>query len=199
MPSPTPCVPCCSTPQSVNIPGGQGNPGVDGANGVNAFAILQAGIVAAGVGTGQTMIVDTSQWMVIGQVIVVDGPVHLRVTATPTVTMVQATELGYAGDIMGAIAAGAKIGPAGVGSSPMLSGTATLVAGTATVTAAITAASIIQATRSAMNASTKLGVLEVPTASRNVGAGTFVINALNAATPAVETNDLSDVDWLVIG
>lgn len=78
-------------------------------------------------------------------------------------------------------------------------GTATLVAGTVTVTGAkLTSGSKIVATRNT-KAGASVGVdLEIPSASRNVGDGEFVINSINA-DKSVETDDTSTVDWLVIG
>lgn len=198
MSTPTPCVPCCTTPLSVAVPGVQGDPGTDGSNGINAFSILQIGFTAAGAGNSHTLTVDTSQWMAIGQIIVVDGPVHMIVTATPTATTVTATELGYAGDVAGAIAALVKISPAGVGQVAILTGQATLAAGTATVNAAITANSVIMATWSDPDAAT-VGVLSIPTATRNVGAGTFVVNSVKADGTTPLNTDTGSFDWAVIG
>lgn len=69
-------------------------------------------------------------------------------------------------------------------------GTATLVAGTVTITATITANSRILVTR--QNGLGTLGDLRVPSASRNVGAGTFVVESANIL-------DLSTFDWIVMG
>ena len=185
-----PCTPRCSPPPAVNVPGPQGAPGVDGYDGINAFAILQAAFTALGAGTIHALSVNTSQWMAVGQVIVAAGPVHLVVVATPTVVTVQVTELGYAGDVLGVVAAGAKVSPAGVGSTVLLSGTATLVAGTVTVSTTLTAASKILLSRNT-EAGTP-GYLEAPAASRNAVLGSFVINSSSAT-------DTSTVDWVVVG
>lgn len=190
-----PCVPCCSTPLTTNIPGVEGPTGEDGINGVNAFAILMAGFAAAGAGTSWTLTVDNSQWMAIGQIIVVDGPVHLKVVSVPDTTHVVATECGYVGDITGAIAAFAKIGPAGVG---FQGGTGTLTGGTATITALITNSSVILATWSDPDAAT-VGVLTIPIATRNVGAGTFVVNSVKADGTTPLATDTGSFDWAVIG
>lgn len=198
MSAPSPCVPCCSTPVVTNVPGVEGAAGADGDPGVNAFSILQTGFVAAGAGTSQTLTVDNSSWMVVGQIIVVDGPVHLKVTAVPSTTQVTATEQGYSGDVVGAIAALAKISPAGVGNVAILTGQATLVAGTVTITAAITANSVIVATWSDPDAAT-VGVLSIPTATRNVGAGTFVVNSVKADGTTPLNTDTGSFDWVVIG
>lgn len=199
MSAPLPCVPCCTTPQTTNIPGLDGPAGIDGANGINALSILAGGgFVAAGVGTGHTLTVDTSAWMAVGQIIVADGPVHMIVVSRPTPTTVICTELGYAGDIVGAIAAGAVISPAGVGQVQILTGSDTLVAGTVTITAAITVNSKIFATWNDPDAAT-VGVLTIPTATRNVGAGTFVVNSTKADGTTPLNTDTGSFDWMVVG
>lgn len=70
-------------------------------------------------------------------------------------------------------------------------GVATLVAGTITVTGVrLTASSRIQVTHNTV-AGTQ-GIASAPAASRNVSAGSFVINSSNAA-------DVSSVDWEING
>lgn len=68
-------------------------------------------------------------------------------------------------------------------------GTATLAAGTITVSATLTADSKIIYARNTAGGS--VGHLNAPAASRNVGAGSFVINSSDAG-------DTSTVDWAVI-
>lgn len=78
-------------------------------------------------------------------------------------------------------------------------GTATLVAGTVSITGAkLTSGSKIVASRNTKAGSAIGTDLEIPSASRDAGAGTFVINSVKA-DKSVETNDTSTVDWLVIG
>jgi hypothetical protein len=74
-------------------------------------------------------------------------------------------------------------------------GQATLALGTfAVVNTSVTANTRVFVTRVSINGSTAVGTLEaVPTA----GVG-FTINALTPATAAVETDDLSIVDWVLI-
>lgn len=82
----------------------------------------------------------------------------------------------------------------------ILKGTATLVAGTVTITAAITANSRIVATiKDASPGAGNLTIgLAVPSAGRNVGGGTFAIQA-NVAAGTINVLDTSTVDWVVIG
>lgn len=79
-------------------------------------------------------------------------------------------------------------------------GTATLVLGTVTITGArLTANSRILVSRKTKGGGVSIGTdLEVPSASRDVGAKTFVINAVKA-DKSVDTADISTVDWLVFG
>lgn len=80
------------------------------------------------------------------------------------------------------------------------SGTATLAAGTVSITATITANSRIFVT--VKDANPGAGGLtigfEAPVASRNVGAGTFIVRA-NVAAGTINVLDTSTFDWLVIG
>lgn len=80
------------------------------------------------------------------------------------------------------------------------SGTGTLVAGTVTITAPITATSRITVTMKDAGAGAITGFadLEVPSASRNVGAGTFVVRAIDASKAQINTAVCS-FDWTVTG
>src|SRR5512138_1582700 len=138
MPTTSPCVPCCSTPQTVAVPGPEGVGGSDGADGLNAYTTLTAPFTSDGSQT-ITLAVGNSDWMVPGQIIVIGayvgavlfGPVHAIVVESPASTSVTVTELGYAGDGIGdMLPVGARVGPAG-GSMAIYSGADTLVAGTA--------------------------------------------------------------------
>jgi hypothetical protein len=74
-------------------------------------------------------------------------------------------------------------------------GQATLAAGTfAVVNTSVTANTRVFITRVSINGSTAVGTLEAVPAA---GVG-FTINALTPATAAVETNDISIVDWVLI-
>lgn len=80
-------------------------------------------------------------------------------------------------------------------------GTTTLVAGSATVTGVTltTSSSILLSMRDpGGGAITGLGALDAPVATRNVAAGSFVINAIDDAKALIGTA-ISTVDWAVIG
>jgi len=87
-------------------------------------------------------------------------------------------------------------------SQPRLqAGTVTLVAGTATVSGVtLTTSSTIQLTMRDPGAGvlTTFIDLDAPVASRNVAAGTFVINAIDNAKATLATA-IPTVDWAVIG
>lgn len=203
MSSPSPCVPCCTTPQTVAVPGPEGVGGADGLDGVNAYSLLTTPFTSDGT-TTWTLGVSSSAWMVPGQIIVIgdatNGPVHLRVVSVPSATSVIAVELNYAGDGIGdAIPVGAKVAPSG-GGIAMYSGSDTLVVGTQTVSVPVlTANSVILATWSDPDAAT-VGVLSIPTATRTPGTpGTFVINSVKADGTTPLNTDTGSFDWLVIG
>lgn len=98
------------------------------------------------------------------------------------------------------------IGPAGSapaanGQPSFQKGTTTLVSGTKTITGVVlTASSVIQLTMKDPGAgvlTTFIG-LDAPAASRNVGSGQFVVNALDDAK-AVLTTAVCTVDYLIVG
>lgn len=203
MSSPSPCVPCCTTPQTVAVPGPEGVGGADGLDGVNAYSLLTTPFTSDGT-TTWTLGVSSSAWMVPGQIIVIgdatNGPVHLRVVSVPNATSVIAVELNYAGDGIGdAIPVGSKVAPSG-GGIAMYSGSSTLIAGTKTVSVPVlTANSVILATWSDPDAAT-VGVLAIPTGTRTPGTpGTFVINSVKADGTTPLNTDTGSFDWLVIG
>src|SRR5262245_20582439 len=110
----SPCVPCCADTQTVNIPGAEGEPGADGANGVNAFTTTSApGFTVPNVGAPVTVPVGDSSWMAVDQELIVEGPVHMRVSSKPTTTSVILVNLGEPGDLppTSAIPADAIVSP----------------------------------------------------------------------------------------
>lgn len=81
------------------------------------------------------------------------------------------------------------------------SGTATLAAGTVTINnVVLTAASRILLTMKDPGAGAITGFanLDAPAASRNVGAGTFVVNAIDTAKATIATA-VCTFDWAIIG
>lgn len=150
MPATTVCVPCCPTVQSVNVPGIQGADGADATNGVNAFALYTGAntTVPANPGDSATFAVDSSAWMVVGQIIIAAITAttwaHFQVTALPTTTSVTLEYLGYPGDVPGgtALLTGTKFGVAGMrgGGSVYITSTAVNLSATAFMDVILTTA-----------------------------------------------------------
>lgn len=117
--NPVACTPCCATPQSVDIPGTQGDdgdPGTNGTNGVNAFTITTADFEVPLVGSNVLVSVANSTWMVVGQKVIMPGPATFEVVSTPTTTSALLKFMGYSGDVSpgATISAGSKVSPSGV-------------------------------------------------------------------------------------
>lgn len=79
-------------------------------------------------------------------------------------------------------------------------GTSTLVTGTKSISATLTATSRIFVTMKDPGAGAITGMagLDVPAGTRNVGAGTFVVNAIDDAKAVIATA-VCTFDWVVIG
>lgn len=108
------CCNSCPTTQTVNTPGPQGDAGVDGvdgADGAPAFSIVAVDFTIA---ASIAVTVDSTAWMAVGQVVVVDGPAHFSVASVDSDTVVTLTQLNYPNDITGDISSGAIISPSGV-------------------------------------------------------------------------------------
>jgi hypothetical protein len=118
MPATQSCTPCCTTPQSVEIPGPEGDAGINGADGQNAFTTTTASFNVPSVGNTVVVAVQNSNWMVAGQVVVTDGPAHFLVDSIGSPTSVTLEFLGYAGDVApsSTVASGSKVSPSGVAS-----------------------------------------------------------------------------------
>jgi hypothetical protein len=119
MPATTSCTPCCAETQTVNVPGVEGPAGTDGANGVNgenASTITTADFAVPNVGNSVVVDVQDSGWMVVGQIVITDGPANFVVASIPNSISVQLTFLGYAGDVAPAtnVATGARVSPSGL-------------------------------------------------------------------------------------
>lgn len=99
-----PCTPCCTTPQTTNIPGPAGSAGPagsSGSNGQNAFTLLTANLTLPAVSASTTLFVASSTWMAVGQRIFASDGTHFgtfTITAIPGVASVTGTFLGYTGD-----------------------------------------------------------------------------------------------------
>lgn len=177
----TPCVPCCSTPQSVNIPGLEGLPGTNGLNGQSAFTITLGDILipaAPGSNVVAPVLVGSTSWMVVGQILIIGqgpgaalanpGPATFQVVAITNPTTLTLKYLGYPGDagVGLLISTGAYVSPAGVQSATVANPLPVANGGTggASVSAALT----------------NLGLNTVPIAAYGSGAA-YTITAVQAA------------------
>lgn len=117
-----PCNSCgCSTVPPVQVPGNPGEDGAPGADGQSAYTLTTADVTIPAVGAMVIVSVESSLWMAIGQVLVLDGPAHFEVIAKPSATSVTLEFLGYTNDLAPAatISSGATVSPAGVQYNPV--------------------------------------------------------------------------------
>lgn len=126
MPATTPCIPCCTTPQVTNVPGGQGLSGSNGTDGENAFAYLAVdSALPAAAGNPVTFSVTNTGWMVVGQIVMIGqgggtalanpGPGTFEITAIGSSTSFTGNWLDYSTDAaaLSPLSAGCIISPAG--------------------------------------------------------------------------------------
>lgn len=138
------CAPCCQTTQTVNIPGGQGDDALNGTDGNNAYTTTAADFTVPAVGANVTISVVNSQWVALGQIVVIDGPASFVVLAKPSASSATLEFLGYTGDLSpGAnVLSGATVSPAGQSNpsqaEPCFAANLNNVDQTAIVSAAIT-------------------------------------------------------------
>ena len=106
----------------------------------------------------------------------------------------------YVGPVAAAIAALLVTAGSALPNATLQRGTATLASGTVTISGVtLTANSRIYVTMKdpGAGAITSFADLDTPVASRNVGAGTFVVNAIDASKATIATA-VCTFDWLVI-
>lgn len=128
MPSSSPCVPCCDTPLSVAVPGPEGPNGTAGTNGVNAFSVTTDLVTNPGPGNQVQVFLDTTAWMVVGQIVVFAGPETYRVVSIGSSISATLEYLGYAGDLGGNSIIGTQVSPSGA--QPALTTLAAIATGT---------------------------------------------------------------------
>lgn len=114
------CCNQCGTTTTVNVPGSEGEGGTNGTDGVNAYTHTTADFTLPGDGLDVTVDVDSSVFMVIGQIFIIgvgydgvgDGPQHVEVAAIPSSTSVTFTQRDVAGDLgTGDISSGSTVSP----------------------------------------------------------------------------------------
>lgn len=101
------CCNACGTVEVTQVPGTEGSPGLDGTDGINAFSVVQVAFTIPLIGANVIVDVDSSVWMVIGQVVIAGagyanpasgGPAHFTVISIPSATSVELQALGSIGD-----------------------------------------------------------------------------------------------------
>lgn len=121
------CCSSCATVETVNVPGAEGSAGVDGTNGINAYSTTTDAIgpLPAADADAGIIGVESSVWMVVGQIVIVGDGVnsvgetgwgHFLVTAIPNATSVRLEYKDYAGDkgTGTTLLSGCTISPAGL-------------------------------------------------------------------------------------
>ena len=120
------CCNTCATVETVNVPGPEAAAGVDGSNGINAYTHTTANLTPIPAeGDPITIAVDSSAWMVVGQIVIVGdglpsvgetGWGHFQVTGIPSATSVTLEFLNYSGDEVagGTLLSGCTVSPAGM-------------------------------------------------------------------------------------
>lgn len=125
MPGVQQCAPsCCTTLQTVNVPG---NPGNNGTNGVSAFTVTTSDVVVPAIGASVNIPVGNSSWMVIGMIVIVGegpstiaapGPATFEVTAIPSNASFTGKFLSYPGDVVTGSVIGTNVNTGGANVSP---------------------------------------------------------------------------------
>ena len=115
------CCNTCATVQPTQVPGLEGAPGLDGVDGVNAYTHTTADFVVPNIGDTVLAALESSVWLVIGQVLIFgvgvdgagNGPAHFTVTALPDSTSATIQFLGLAGDLLpgDTVTSGATVSP----------------------------------------------------------------------------------------
>ena len=83
----------------VNVPGLQGDPGVDGVDGLNSYTTTTDPFDVPAENANVTIDVENSDWMAIGQIVVVDGPAHFSVVSKPSSITAELKFENFTGDV----------------------------------------------------------------------------------------------------
>lgn len=126
MSAPLSCCNPCATIETVNIPGLEGDPGINGTDGQNAYTRVTANFTIPAQGDTVDIAVESSVWLVVGQVVIVgegiipsdapNGWANFQVAALPNSTTIRGTFLNYSGDTATGqvLADGCTVSPAGL-------------------------------------------------------------------------------------
>lgn len=124
----TTCDCACPTPETVLIPGvegDEGEPGSDGSDGISSFTLLTSPVNIPAIGADVGLLVANNTWVAVGEVIFASDGVDwgtFRTVGTSGTTGITATFLGAPGDAAPAaiIGTGGKVTPAGAPQSTPL-------------------------------------------------------------------------------
>lgn len=105
----------CPTAITTEVPGSPGSAGTAGTNGINAFSITQQSFVVPALSGAVTVIVNSNQWMSVGQTVFVAGAGSFSVTSLAGTTAITLTYLNIPANTAtgNTINAGATISPSG--------------------------------------------------------------------------------------
>ena len=140
------CCNNCPTPETVQVPGPEGDTGATGpagAAGGNAYSYTtSASFVVPAINSNVTVIVNSSAWMIVGQIVFVAGAGYFQVVTVPNSISVQLKYLDYVyNTYAGAtIAIGAAISPTGAQAEPAPDPITVYATGTAYTLTAVDAA-----------------------------------------------------------
>lgn len=112
---PKQCCNPCPDVEETNIPGPEGEPGADGAAGINAFSITTADFNVPNIGDSVTIQVGNSTWATVGQNVFIEGAGTFSISSKPGAGSMAITYLNYSGNTHAGetISAGAQVSPAG--------------------------------------------------------------------------------------
>lgn len=207
MPATSPCVPCCSTPLSVNVPGTVGAGGLNGAAGQSAFTTLTA-ILTLPAAVGDTVagvaVADTS-WMAYGQTVIVGDEggtkfAEFKVMAINSAISVDLKLLGYPGSVAptGTLASGARVSASGQWGlpAPITSYKTALaynVAGTLIALAAITGGPSVTLTQAGTYVIFACAKIDTIAATANADKTTVQLFRSNNTPAAIANSDASAI------
>lgn len=106
---------CCNTLEIVQIPGGGGDNGDPGSNGLNAFDFVQFSFTVPAIGSAVAVIITDNSRFSVGQFLFVEGAGTFVLTSKTGATVLTLTYQNYVENVnTGAtIAAGAEVSPGG--------------------------------------------------------------------------------------
>lgn len=112
---PKSCCRPCPEVEVTNIPGPEGEPGSDGAPGVNSFTLTTAAFTVPNIGDSVTIQVGNSTWATTGQNIFVENAGTFNLTSKPGGSSMTIEYLDYQGNTHAGetVSAGAQVSPAG--------------------------------------------------------------------------------------